>query len=129
MVDSSWSIPDDGPQTQRHRCSFVNSHLLKFIAGEKFYTPPFPPHFWLKGIFQGGGGGVGVYILSPHAAGILYAPPFYTPPPFIHPPPFYTPPTPRRVFSPGVLRSKDFFDPIFVVFRDFCKSFFGAPIL
>ena len=30
---------------------------------------------------------MGVYILRPHAAGILYAPPFYTPP------------TPRRVFS------------------------------
>ena len=29
-----------------------------------------------------------MYILRPHAAGILYAPP-----------PFYTPPTPRRVFS------------------------------
>ena len=28
-----------------------------------------------------------MYILSPHEAGILY------------PPPFYTPPTPRRVFS------------------------------
>ena len=28
-----------------------------------------------------------MYILRPHAAGILYAPPFYTPP------------TPRRVFS------------------------------
>ena len=31
--------------------------------------------------------GMGVYILRPHAAGILYAPPFYTPP------------TPKRVFS------------------------------
>ena len=36
------------------------------------------PDFRLKGIFQGGG--VGVCILRPHAAGILYAPPFYTPP-------------------------------------------------
>ena len=43
-------------------------------------------HFWPKGIFRGRG--VGVYILRPHAAGILY-----------HPPPFYTPPTPRRVFQ------------------------------
>ena len=34
---------------------------------------------WPKGIFQRRG--VGVYILRPHAAGILY------PPPFIHPPP------------------------------------------
>ena len=32
-----------------------------------------------------------------------------------------------RVFSPGVLRSKDFFDPIFVVFRDFCRSYFWHP--
>ena len=31
---------------------------------------------------------MGVYILRPHAAGILYAPP-----------PFYTPPNSRRVFS------------------------------
>ena len=44
---------------------------------------------------------------------------------------FHSAPTPhppaRRVFSPGVLRSKDFFDPIFVVFRDFCKSYFWHP--
>ena len=59
---------------------------LPICSGEKLYTPPPSPHFWLKGIFQGRG--VGVYILRPHAAGILYAPP-----------PFYTPPTPRRVFS------------------------------
>ena len=46
----------------------------------------------------------------------------------ITPPPlFYTLPTPRRVFSAGVLRSKDFFDPIFVVFRDFCRSYFWHP--
>ena len=57
------------------------------IQGDITYAPPPPsPHFWPKGIFQGRG--MGVYILSPHAAGILYAPP-----PFIHPP------TPRRVFS------------------------------
>ena len=56
------------------------------FSGETLYTPPPPsPHFWLKGIFQGRG--VGVYILRPHAAGILYPPP-----------PFYTPPTPSRVF-------------------------------
>ena len=55
------------------------------IQGKMIYTPPPPPHFWLKGIFEGRG--VGVYILRPHAAGILYAPLFYTPP------------TPRRVFS------------------------------
>ena len=42
------------------------------------YIPPPSPHFWPNGIFQRRG--VGVYILSPHAAGILYAPPFYTPP-------------------------------------------------
>ena len=43
------------------------------------YIPPPSPHFWPEGIFQGRG--VGVYILRPHAAGSLYAPPFYTPPP------------------------------------------------
>ena len=53
---------------------------------ERFDMPPPPsPHFWPKGIFQRRG--VGVYIWRPCAAGILYAPPFYTPP------------TPRRVFS------------------------------
>ena len=41
--------------------------------------------------------------------------------------PSYIGRTPGRVFSPGVLRSKDFFDPIFVVFRDFCKSYFWQP--
>ena len=39
----------------------------------------------------------------------------------------FPPPLICRVFSPGVLRSKDFFDPIFVVFRDFCKSYFWHP--
>ena len=48
---------------------------------------------------------------------------FYAPPP----PVFFYAPAPRRVFSPGVLRSKDFFDPIFVVFRDFCKRYFWHP--
>ena len=52
---------------------------------KKLYTPPHPPPLisGQKAFFSGGGG---VYILSPHAAGILYAPPFYTPS------------TPRRVF-------------------------------
>ena len=59
----------------------------KKYSREKLYTPPSLPHFWPKGIFEGRG--VGVYILRPHTAGILCAPP----------PPFYTPPTPRRVFS------------------------------
>ena len=56
--------------------------------GRKYIRPP-PPlsPFLAKRHFSGEG--VGVYILRPHAAGILYAPP----------PPFYTPPTPRRVFS------------------------------
>ena len=61
------------------------------IPGKSYIRPPPPsPHIRPEGIFQGRG--VGVYILRPHAAGILYAPP---PPPFIHPP------TPRRVFSGG----------------------------
>ena len=54
---------------------------LVYTQGEIIDTPPPPPpHFWPKCIFQGRG--VGVYILRPHAVGILYAPP-----PFIHPPP------------------------------------------
>ena len=53
------------------------------LQEEIIYTPPPPPISGQKAFFRGGGG---VYILSPHAAGILYAPPFYTPP------------TPRRVF-------------------------------
>ena len=48
------------------------------------HPPPHPPHFGLKGIFEGRG--VGVHILRPHAAGIP-------------PPHFFHPPTPRRVFS------------------------------
>ena len=44
------------------------------------HLPPSPPLSGQKTFFRGGGGGVGVYILRPHAAGILYAPPFYTPP-------------------------------------------------
>ena len=60
--------------------------VIARVRGEIIYAPPPPPpHFWPQGIFQGRG--VGVYILRPHAAGILYAPPCYTPP------------TPRRVFS------------------------------
>ena len=67
------------------RDRFFSAFMHK-LQGEIIYAPPPPsPHFWLKGIFQGRG--VGVYILRPHAPGILYAPPFYTPP------------TPRRVFS------------------------------
>ena len=67
-----------------------NSHPVAkstfvIIQGETIYAPPLPPPFLAKRHFSGGG--VGVYILRPHAAGILY------------PPPFYTPPTPRRVFS------------------------------
>ena len=58
--------------------------LCQFLPERNYIrpSPPFPP-FWLEGIFHGRG--VGVYILRPHAAGILYAPLFYTPP------------TPRRV--------------------------------
>ena len=65
-----------------------NSPFLRKGAlspGRTYIPPPPSPHFWPKGIFEGRG--VGVYILRPHVAGILYAPPFYTPP------------TPRRVFS------------------------------
>ena len=59
---------------------------LGLESGVKLYTPPPPtPISGHKAFFRGEGGGV--YILRPHAAGILY------------PPPFYTPPTPRRVFS------------------------------
>ena len=48
---------------------------------EKLCTPPsLPPHLFAKRHFSGEGGGV--YILSPHAAGSLYAPP----PPFIYTP-------------------------------------------
>ena len=56
-------------------------HEMKGFSRAKLYTPPPPsPHFWPEGTFQWRG--VGVNILRPHAAGILYAPP-----PFIHPPP------------------------------------------
>ena len=51
--------------------------FLHKVQGEITYAPPPSPHFWPKGIFQGRG--VGVYILRPHATGILYPPPpFYT---------------------------------------------------
>ena len=53
--------------------------------GRNFFLPLPPPPFLAIRHFSGEGG-EGVY-LRPHAAGILYAPPFYTPP------------TPRRVFS------------------------------
>ena len=61
------------------------------IPGRNYIRPPPPsPPFLAKRHFPGEGGG-GVYFEAPrgrpHAAGILYAPPFYTPP------------TPRRVFS------------------------------
>ena len=59
-----------------------NDFVLEY-PGRIYIPPPPHPHFWPWGIFQGRG--VGVY--RPHAAGILYAPPFYTPL------------TPRRVFS------------------------------
>ena len=50
------------------------------IAIVRFWcAKPPSPHFLPKGIFQGRGGAV--YILSPHAAGILYPPPFTRPPP------------------------------------------------
>ena len=47
---------------------------------EKLHTPPPSPPFLAKRHFSGEG--VGVYILRPHAAGILYAPPpLYAPRP------------------------------------------------
>ena len=49
------------------------------LRGDITYPPP-SPHFWPEGIFQGRG--VGVYILRPPAARMLYATPFlYTPNP------------------------------------------------
>ena len=78
--------------------------------GEIIYPPS--PIFWSEGILRGR-----VYILKPpRGRTFIYMPPL-----------FYMPPTPRTVFSPGVLRSKDFFALIFVVFRDFCKSYFWHP--
>ena len=67
---------------------------------------------------------MGVYILHPHATGILYAPP----------PLFYTPPTPRRVFQgwggrvykirPRIFSMLSFFH--FLIFLGF---FLGKPAL
>ena len=48
---------------------FDRVHAKGIIQGEIIYPPPPLPHFWPKSIFQGRGGGV--YILRPHAAGIL----------------------------------------------------------
>ena len=53
---------------------------MVFHPGRNYIRPPPPPPIsGHKAFFRGGG--VGVYILRPHAAGILYAAPFYTPPP------------------------------------------------
>ena len=86
-----------------------------FSSREKLYTPhtPLSPIFWAEGICKGRGC---VYISEVPRDRICTCLPF-----------LIRPPTSRRVFSPGVLRSKDFFDPIFVVFRDFCKSYFWHP--
>ena len=48
-----------------------------FAYGGNYIPPPLPP-FPAKGHFSGQG--VGVYILSPQAAGILHAPLLYPPP-------------------------------------------------
>ena len=61
----------------RHNFCFIE---ILYPGRNYIRPPPPPPVFWPKGIFQWRG--VGVYILRPHAAGILYARP-----PFIHPPP------------------------------------------
>ena len=62
------SLEQNQTKLERNRCH---------VSREKLYTPPLPS-FLAKRHFPGEG--VGVYILRPHAAGILYAPPFYTPP-------------------------------------------------
>ena len=83
--------------------------VLPFFPGRNYIRPPPPsPHLWAAGIFQGRG--VGVYILRPHAAGILYAPLFHTPP------------TPRRVFQGwggGVVKFGPVFLSFFVLFGTF----------
>ena len=68
-----------------------------FVQGEIIYAPPPLPPFLAKRHFPGEGGG-GVYSGAPRGRNL------YTPL-------FYTPPTLRRVFSPGVLRSKNFSSP------------------
>ena len=68
---------------------------------------------WPEGIFQGGG------------MCIFWNPPrqeFYTPPPsFMHPPPL------EGYFHLACCVPRIFFNPIFVVFRDFCKSYVWHP--
>ena len=94
---------------------------LPLFQGEIIYAPPPLPHFWPKGIFQGRG--VGVYILRPHTAGILYAPPFYTPP------------TPRRVFSGvggvGVYKNRPriYFANLYLIAFPVDKTFSGVFFL
>ena len=87
----------------------------------RLYTPPSPtPISGRKAFFRGGG--VGVYILRPHAAGILCAPRFYTPP------------TPRRVISGVGVWGCINFGPVFVrnlgalskASVDKCASFMGG---
>ena len=100
---------------------FLSALLIHMIFLEKEVTfqgeiispPPLTP-FLARRHFSGEGGGR-VYFEAPRGRN------------FIPPPPLLYTPHPKRVFSPGVLRSKDFFAPIFVVFRDFCKSYFWHP--
>ena len=74
--------PKWGPSAQ-HAGLFSKeacAHITLCCFSREKYIPPPLPLFLAKGIFQGRG--VGVYILSPHSAGILYAPPLlYAPPP------------------------------------------------
>ena len=57
-------------------CAPLASPSKQKKSREKLYTHPPPfPCFWPKGMLQGMG--VGVYILSPHAAGILHPPLLY----------------------------------------------------
>ena len=100
-VIASSTFGTQSSTAQRGHISVAKTSFQKppfsLFQGE-IITPPLPPFLAIRH-FQGRG--EGVYIMRPHAAGILYAPPllcrpFYSPPP---PPALCTPPTPRRVFS------------------------------
>ena len=54
---------------------------MDLVPGRNCIHPPPSPHFWLKGIFSGEGGG-GVYFEAPRGRIFIRPPPL-----FIHPPP------------------------------------------